>query len=325
MMRVVSFLANHWRASGVRRFLSRRRPGLNIWNDAFEVFGTKGFKKYWETLPEVKKYQHRLVSGREELQHFDASVEYIRENTRAQGLRALWFGCLQGDPEGPEVAMMTSGMFEHIDVMDVARGLLERNEQAARQWGMTNITYLVQDLNEVVLAPDSYDIIYSEGTLHHIDKLERLLDQAAAALRPGGLFIVKDYGGPNRLQFTAKQAAIIDDILAVLPVRYRTTAERAKKKRHSNFKIEDVIRVDPSESIHPEQLRAAILERFQVRKFVDLGGTILHPLLHDIAGNFEGSREADLVLRMLILLEQDLIATGAIPSDYFYCIVERKP
>lgn len=325
MVNVGSFLVNHWRASAVRRLLFPARPDATIWDDTFGVFGTKGFKKYWETLPQVQRYQNRILSGRDDLQHFHYTLEYIRENTRAQGLRALWLGCIQGDPAGPETAMAKTGMFGRIEIMDVARGLLERNEQAARQWGLTDITYLVQDLNEVVLAPASYDIIYSEGTLHHIDKLERLLGQVAAALRPGGLFIVKDYGGPNRLQFTAQQAAIIDNILSVLPLRYRTTAERARKQRHSNYGIDDVIRVDPSESIRPEEIRAGIFEKFQVRKYVDLGGTILHPLLNDIAGNFEGNREADLVLRMLILLEQDLFATGEIPSDYFYCVVERKP
>lgn len=325
MYDIVSFLRNHWRASGFGRHFRRRQPkGKNIWDDTLGVFGTLGFKKYWETLPEVQRYQNSLLGGREDQPHFHYALEYIRKNTRARGLTALWLGCVQGDPYGPENGMMETGMFEHIAVMDIARNLLEKNEQAARQWGFQGIEYVAQDLNEVSLPRDAFDVIYTEGTLHHIDKLERLLEQVAAALRPDGLFIVKDYAGPDRLQFTPEQARIIDAILAILPEKYRTTEQRAVKDKHFNYAVKDVVRVDPSESIHPQLIQPAIRRIFEVKKFVKLGGTILHPLLNDIAGNFEGSPEADLILKMLILMEKTLVAEGAIPSDYFYCIAGKR-
>jgi hypothetical protein len=116
----------------------------------------------------------------------------------------------------------------------------------------------------------------------------------------------------------------MDGILAVLPARYRTTEFGAVKARHVNFRVEDVVRADPSEAIHPEELRPLVRRLFRIDQYVDLGGTLLHPMLHDIAGNFEGSPEADLVVKLLILLEKTLVSRQAIPSDYFFCIAGKK-
>lgn len=51
------------------------------------------------------------------------------------------------------------------------------------------ITYCQGDLNDLALATDSYDLIYSALALHYLPELEPLLTTVYQALAPGGQFI----------------------------------------------------------------------------------------------------------------------------------------
>lgn len=50
---------------------------------------------------------------------------------------------------------------------------------------------IVADLREVSLAPDAYDIVYCSFVLEHVAGAEQVLDRLTAALRPGGLLLLR--------------------------------------------------------------------------------------------------------------------------------------
>ena len=55
------------------------------------------------------------------------------------------------------------------------------------------------------------------------------------------------------------------------------------------------------------------------------GGTLLQFLLADIAANFDPSDERDCaLLRMMALLETELIRCGAVPSDFVYAVFRQR-
>lgn len=53
--------------------------------------------------------------------------------------------------------------------------------------------------------------------LHHITNLEHLLEQVRIALCPGGLFVVLEYVGPSRFQWSDKVDYLMNRMLAALP------------------------------------------------------------------------------------------------------------
>jgi SAM-dependent methyltransferase len=77
------------------------------------------------------------------------------------------------------------------------------------------------DLNFVRLPPEHYSIVWSSGVLHHVANLERLYDEVARALRPGGLFAIHDYVGERRLQYSPERLARINAVLRDVPERFR--------------------------------------------------------------------------------------------------------
>jgi SAM-dependent methyltransferase len=50
---------------------------------------------------------------------------------------------------------------------------------------------IVADLREVSLAPGAYDVVYCSFVLEHVAGAEQVLDKLIAALRPGGLLLLR--------------------------------------------------------------------------------------------------------------------------------------
>ncbi|MFO0753891.1 MAG: methyltransferase domain-containing protein, partial [Thermodesulfovibrionales bacterium] len=190
--------------------------------------------------------------------------------------------------------------------------------------GETCIEHIRENFNTFSLEENSYDLIFSVGTIHHVENLEWLFFQINKALTPKGVFVLRDYVGPNRMQFTEEQLSLVNKILAILPERLKISYHNIVKVSFINTPLEDIIKADPSESVRPQDTLPVMKEHLDVIRLANTGGTILHPLLGDIASNFESDENALTILKLLILLENSLIQKGALSSDYAFCMARKK-
>lgn len=82
---------------------------------------------------------------------------------------------------------------------------------------------------------------------------------------------------------------------------------------------------DPSEAVRSAEIIPLLQRFFEVVEVRPLGGSLLHLLLDDIAGNFDPSLGADAaLLEMLFAVEDALIAAGVLGHD-FAVVVCRRP
>jgi ubiquinone/menaquinone biosynthesis C-methylase UbiE len=82
---------------------------------------------------------------------------------------------------------------------------------------------------------------------------------------------------------------------------------------------------DPTEAVRSADIRPLIEEKLQVIEYKPYGGTILMPLLDDIAGNFcEDDPAARELLDMLFTIEDALMAAGEIDSDFAFIVARKK-
>ena len=88
--------------------------------------------------------------------------------------------------------------------------------------------------------------------------------------------------------------------------------------------IEELKRLDPSESVRSEEIMQVMKEKLDIVKLSYTGGTILHPLMSGIASNFERDEDARAILRIIIMFERILTEREVIPSDYVFCIARKK-
>lgn len=304
-------------------FMDSSSNSTSIWDNSLEQYQREGFKIYWELLTTVEKYQFKCMTGNENLHYFWHTLNYIKENIGERDLDALSLGCSEGDPS-IEMRLIESGIFQKVDVMDIAEGLLEKQRALALKSGLKGINYIKEDLNSVSLNKNEYDLIWAIGTIHHTENLELLFDQICEGLKDNGVFVMREYVGPNRLQFTDLQLSIINEILAILPEKYKTTPSGGVKEKMRSPDLSELMARDPSESVRSRDIIHVMKERLDIIKLVYTGGTILHPLLDAIASNFEKNEDTDTVLRLLILLEKTLIGNGILPSDYAFCMARRK-
>lgn len=84
-----------------------------------------------------------------------------------------------------------------------------------------------------------------------------------------------------------------------------------------------VIAVDPSEAVRASEIIPVLETRFEILENRPLGGSILQFLLAGIAGNFE-DEDGEQWLNILFQIEDKLIASGDLPSDFALIIARPK-
>ncbi|HMB52579.1 MAG TPA: class I SAM-dependent methyltransferase, partial [Thermoanaerobaculia bacterium] len=284
---------------------------------------------HWMASPVVRAYLNQLASGHPATDWLTWAwrQRVLKQLPGRAPLAVLVLGCGTGWLERSLVSQDRVGT---IDACDVSEGAVAEAAELARAAGLGDrLRYHVVDLNEE--APpaaegDGYDVVVAHSVLHHVENLEAAYPRIAAALVPGGLLVMNEYLGPTRFQFTDAQMAAINAVLARLPERLRWSLIQDVPFPHKVVPtVEEMIAVDPSESVRSAELLAFTRRHFEILDEVPYGGTVLQHLLYDVVQNFDPAslREARL-LALLCLLEEALIREGELPSDYGV-VVARRP
>lgn len=82
-----------------------------------------------------------------------------------------------------------------VDLLDLSPAMLERARSRVADEGPETIRTILGDIREVVLEPETYDIVLAAATLHHLrseEEWERVFKKIHRALEPGGSFWISD-------------------------------------------------------------------------------------------------------------------------------------
>lgn len=142
------------------------------------------------------------------------------DDFRARGpfAHAAVLGCDEGGYEGEWLAR---GGSERLDVYELSPTVIRGVRAGIRRDLRRRARFIRADLNFVQLPAATYDAVWSSGCLHHIVNLEQLLAQVERALKPGGLFAIRDYVGERRMRFAPARLARINAALRQVPARFR--------------------------------------------------------------------------------------------------------
>jgi SAM-dependent methyltransferase len=295
-----------------------------------ELWGRKAREKvesddwrcfYWQSHPVTTRHINRLVSGNED----EGWLAFTKRRFLPEEVdRGLSLGCGSGRLEREA---FTLGVCRTFDALDISEEALAAAAGAAEEAGVgERIDYRQADLNTVQLEPQVYDVVFAIQILHHVDALERLLDQVRSSLRPGALFVVNEYIGPARFQWLDKTEALMNRILELLPHEYKVNPKNGfVKDRIDRAPAEEIARFDPSESIRSDEIVTTLESRFDVLYRADFGGTLLQFLLADIVANFHDDDPKDVALvDLMSLIEEVLIAERVLPSDFAFFVLSPR-
>lgn len=279
---------------------------------------------HWTEHVAIQQRLNKKVSGDPLKDAYQFFIDFLKEKGLNFPLSCcLTLGCGAGDLER---GLAQYDFCKRHDAYDIADGAIKRAEEQAKADGLSHIFYKVTDIDRISLSPDTYDVVFGVSSVHHFNKLEHIFSEVKKSLKPGGFFFLNEFVGPTKFQWTDKQLNIVNSLLQILPERYRVnkrdgTTIKTKYRRPS---IAEMDTIDPSEAIRSEDILRLLPIYFEIVAKKDSGGTILHLLLQDIAGNFDYNNDQDMILlNMLFEIEDALMEIGEIPSD-FAVIIARK-
>ena len=133
------------------------------------------------------------------------------------GMTALELGCGGG---WLTLAMAQRGAdATGLDISEPALQIARDYYDSIKATVSGSATYTVADLNALDLPANHYDVIAVKGTLHHLVRLDHVINEIHKALKPGGLMWVSDSHGEEVLS----TVLVASGLMFVLPtvVSYR--------------------------------------------------------------------------------------------------------
>jgi ubiquinone/menaquinone biosynthesis C-methylase UbiE len=275
----------------------------------------------WWDIPAVRKRWNYLISGNPETDYKRYIID--RHFPQRQPLVALSLCCGTGTRE---IDWARLANFQHMDAYDLSESRIMSAIAHAKHEGLNEIiNYRACDIFQIEIPENVYDVVFAESSLHHLSPLNEILIKVNRCLKPGGFFIVNEFVGPTRFQWTDRQLQVIDGILSILPNRYKTfwnsTAIKQKVIKPSRLRM---ILNDPSEAVESSNIVSLVYKIFDVVEVKEYGGTILHMLLSGIAHNFlSEDDETSGYLKLCFDVEDLLLATQQIESDYMIAVCKK--
>ena len=282
-----------------------------------------GPAKQWLSHPMVQERLNRRASGHSNLDAYGhLKVTLIEMGWTLPVPRAASLCCGEGSLERE---LLKQGYAQSIIGYDLAKDAIGEARRLAEAGGLTDLKYEVRDLEHSGLSETGLDVVFALSGLHHLSQLENTFDAVHAALRPGGVFHVHEYVGPDRFQWTERQLQEINSFLERLPERYHRLPDGSLKPRVTRPTIQEMLDVDPSEAVRSSDIEPLLAERFDILDRRELGGTLLHMALSNIAQNFDPEIAEDRFWMMELFTQEDrLLEEGAISSD-FMVVTARRP
>ena len=108
--------------------------------------------------------------------------------------RIVEVGCGTG-----QMSLYLAHMDRVVVGADISRSALRLGQDAARRFGITSVSFIETDLHQPGLKPESFDIVYSAGVLHHTAEPAAAFASVARLARPGGIVIIGLYNAFARL------------------------------------------------------------------------------------------------------------------------------
>ncbi|GGU23654.1 class I SAM-dependent methyltransferase [Streptomyces daghestanicus] len=246
----------------------------------------------WWAIPAVVERWNLLMTGDADTS-FPAYVA-ARHFAPRTGLRGLSLGCGTG---GNELLWARTGAFALLEGVDVAQRRIDFATRAAAEQGLSGVLrFRVADVNRTAADGERFDVLLGLQSLHHFDRLDETLPRLAGLIEPGGMFVVDEFVGPTRFQWTDAQLDAANALLARLPEERRRLADGRIKRRVVRPSRMSMVLDDPSEAVDAAALLPGLRRYFDVVEERPYGGTVLHIAFSGIAHHFRDQEPETLAL-----------------------------
>ncbi len=274
----------------------------------------------WWMIPRVQERWNRKISGYPQV---DIAAHVVEQylHKRPPG-RLLSIGCGTSTQELRMALLAPGWQFTGIDL---APRLVEDSRQSAAAAGLHNMEFRVLDATRQPIPHPPYEVVFFHSSLHHFPQVRRFLEQRILpVLQPGGLVVIFEFTGPNRLQFPAEQIRTINTLLRQLPphLRRRYKSDRLKNSVSGPGWLR-MLMADPSECADSAAILPALHALLEVVEEKPVGDNLLMLLLKDIAHHFVEDPEEDSNWLEWLFQEEDAYLLSQ-PADFVFGVYKKK-
>lgn len=277
--------------------------------------------KEWANINQIQAHISRITTGDPGREYYDYIAEkYLKAR---EPLTALSLGSGRGYNE---IRWARYCRFQEFRGIEISPKLVTFANRLAAKNHRPEVSFTVGNAMEALLPAGHFDAVFVQHSLHHFSYLEKVIGLVKQCLKPGGLFIVDEYAGVNRLQWPDVQLRWANALLREMPERYRKlwNLDRVKKCVQRPGLLRMYL-ADPSEAVESEKIRPLLAKHFTTLELKEIGGSVLCPLFHDIGMNFpDDDSEAMRIVDRCIRIETELLQHGEITSDFMMGVFARR-
>jgi SAM-dependent methyltransferase len=263
---------------------------------------------YWTSFLQTQIMQNELISGepyRNWILHFDDRYGPCKAAlfpTCGNGWVERWF--------------FEAGVIESVVGIDIGAAALAVATEEARKIGMPAV-YSCTDINDFRGTDEPVDVVVNNGSMHHVAYIDRVTRNLRRSLRPGGYYVLADYVGPHRNQYSWEVWKRMLEFTATLPEKYR--------RRIQYPHLRTMLAEDATEAVHSE-LQFEVLQRyFDVVERVDLGGGIAYPFMFQHHALFADRDTEEGIAVVNATLEADRRALAEMPQSNLFSFCVATP
>jgi SAM-dependent methyltransferase len=258
-------------------------------------------KVRWWQHPAIIRHINQKVCG----QPVDGFSEGLNVRVRAllEGRLPLEKGISVGSGNGmKEMKLVKQGIVRSFDLYDLAETRVAAGVELAKKQGLEDaITFIQGDAFQIAREPAQYDLVHWNNSLHHMMNVESAVQWSWHVLKPGGLFYMDDFVGPDRFQWTPITLLAATAVRQSLAGRFLVNPQDPEKmlpRVMQKVNAEKLRESDPSEAADSSRILECVKARFPSAEIVLTGGAIYHLALSDILAHF-AEEEMGLLARLL--------------------------
>lgn len=288
------------------------------WDEQFSAPAPRA--RDWLELAYVReRYLNPAVTGAPDVDWFQfVCVHYI-----APAACILEVGC---GSHGVSFELCRRGIAHRAVAVDVSPEAIRISRERIASTDLAGrIEYLCSDIAHGDFGEGTFDCVIVNMALHHVLELEQLFANVRRWKKPDAYFVLNEYVGPSRFQWTDATIREGQRLLDSLPERYRVhgvSGEVVRTFAAPNYAT--LVAGDASEGIRSSAIEPLLATYFEIVDRRPYGGTILHWLLADIAFNFDAEHRPEDAAQLdrLFAEERRLLRSGVLKSN-FAVIVAR--
>jgi SAM-dependent methyltransferase len=282
-----------------------------IWDKKFKA--QKSSSRHWWQWQAVYDHIGRKING-----SFPKFIQAETGNRRFE--RGISVGCGSGRKE---FRLLQAGIVEHFDLYELSQERIASGRERASALGLeSRATFHLADAFKAASEARKYDFVHWDNSLHHMFDAHAAIKWSRHVLVDRGAFVMDDFVGPSRFQWSDRNLDLVADFRARLPVRLlrKDGTDALIPVRPARKAIRKMIEMDPSEAADSARILPSIRKIFPDANIVLTGGAIYHlGLGGGIYENLDSSSEED--LRILdSALELDDLAIKQGETHYAVCV-----